>query len=120
MQSKRLQKRANLRGVVGLLKYSSYELRFLKKGELDSILLDRLTFELLVDNIPAQKTLIRNRGGDTLEDLVALFRNEEGTTFTIHFNTEQVKVYNFTKPVDDLMFITKLNYKKVYAEFLLV
>jgi len=120
MQNKGLQKSNKLRRVVGLLNYNNYELRFLRNGELDSILLSRLEFELLADNEEAQKTLIKNRGGDSLEDLVAIFRNEEQTTFTIHFNTKKVKVYNFTKPVDDLMFITELDYKKVYSEFLLV
>jgi len=105
---------------IGLLNYKNYELRFIKDNELDTIHLSRLEFELLVDNKQGQQQLVNKNGGDTVVDLVALFRNSNNTTFTVCFNSKEVKIYNFINNTDELLFITELNYKKVYSELLSV
>lgn len=101
----------------GNITYSNFELRFFRKGELDSIFLTQIEFELLVDNLLGQKQLIKRHGGDKVEELIATFRNDSGTTFNICFNSKRIKAYNFV--VDqDLDTILRTDYKKAYASFL--
>jgi len=122
MQNKRkvTKKQKSLKRAFGSVAYNNYELRYIKDGELNTIFLERLEFELLVDNERGQKQLIKRKGGDQVEDLVVTFRNEDNTTVTINFNSKTVKVYNFKKRVASLEYLTQLDYKKVYAEFLKV
>jgi hypothetical protein len=114
---KKISKQESIRRAFGLLAYTSHELRYLKGGELETIMLTSFEFELLVDNLHGQQQLVNRKGGGKVEDLVAIFRNEDHTTITVHFNSKKVKVYDFKNSVDHLMFITDLDYKKVYAEF---
>ena len=102
---------------IGKIVYSNFELRFFRKGELDSIFLSQIEFELLVDNLLGQKQLIKRHGGDKVEELIATFRNDSGTTFNICFNSKKIKAYNFTVS-KDFNDIINMNYKKAYASFL--
>lgn len=94
--------------------YSKYELQFYKGNELDSILLNKLEFNLLIDNERGQNQIIQFNNYGILYGLVAYFRNSKGTTITINFNTKKVNVYSFLEDIDNLLILKEIDYKEIY------
>lgn len=102
----------------GNISYTKFELVYLEKEELKTINLTRLEFELLIDNKIGQLQLVKREGGNEMVDLICSFRTKDNYTFTINFNCKEVKIYSFTSDITPFNSILKLNYKKVYTEFL--